>query len=200
MFLGTLLLTGACRERAKAPPPPPPPAASVDAAALAGEKNAEKPVAEAYASDGDAYFAVIEPHFQRVSIYAGPAKYLAEYAATPERPRNLLTAHWCAAEISNGGFMHLFSSSAGVVAPEALVGLRAMGLGESAAVVEEAMKVFGANYPREHRARHKAVTAYKRRQKVDNPFAELDERFFASLKRHPGGFDAVAAAYARRPS
>jgi hypothetical protein len=179
--------------RGKVAPPPAAPAATP-----AGVPGVE-PAPEITLNDADAYFAVIEPHMQRVSIYDPPEKFLAEYGKTPEKTRNLLAAHWCVAEISNGGFVQLFSSAAGVLVPEAVVGLRALGLEVNAAVLQEAMKALGDPYPREHKRRYRLVDAAKRKGRTDNPFAGLDDRFFAELKRRPGGFDAVAAAYARGP-
>jgi hypothetical protein len=181
-----------CRSRQPAPPAPPITAAPE---ALPGIEPALAPTL----NDGDAYFALVEPHLQRVSIYDPPDKFLAEYAKTPEKPRNLLAAHWCVSEISNGGLLQLFSSSAGVLVPEALTALQALGLPENAAIVAEAMKSLGAAYPRDQKRRNRALDNIKRRAKTDNPYAVLDERFFTALKAHPGGFDAVAASYARTP-
>jgi hypothetical protein len=186
------LSLAACREKPAAPPP------RVTAPAAAAE-----PAAPVAATDGDAYFAVIEPHFQRVSIYAGPDKFLEEYGKTPEKARHLLAAHWGVAEISHGGFHQLFQSAVGMLVPEAIAGLRAIGLPENAALMEEASAVFGKGYPRDHEKRRRALDAYERKvngkAKDANAFAALDDRFFTALKAHPGGFDAVAAAYARAP-
>jgi hypothetical protein len=190
----------ACKSRTPTPATPPAPAAPLPGI---------EPAPPVELNDADAYFAVIEPHMQRLSIYDPPDKFLAAYAATPEKARNLLAAHWCASEISNGGFLQLFSSAAGVLVPEAVVGLRAIGLPENAAIVEEAMQPLGKPYPREHNQRYRIVQRLKRKaqsKRATNttpsdapPFAALDERFFTALKAHPGGFDALAAHYARTP-
>jgi Domain of unknown function (DUF4375) len=193
-LLFAALTLPACREKPPAAPPPPAPAPPP--AAL----PAVEPAPAVELSDGDAYFAVIEPYMDRLSIYDPPAKFAAAYADAPEKVRNLLTAHWAVAEVSNGGFLQLFSSAAGVLAPEAVAGLAALGLPENAAILTEAMAILGTRYVREHNARHKLVQALKRKNKSENPFADLDERFFTQLKRRPGGFDAVAAAYARSAS
>ncbi len=193
-MLGCVLAVG-CRDRSPASPPVAPTAASEP---KPGAKlGAEAEELALGASDADAYFAVIEPHMQRVSIYAPPTKFLDEFAKTPPKVQHLLAAHWCASEISNGGFHQLFSSSAGVLVPEAVAGLRAMGLTENAVIVEQAASVFGQPYPREKSQRHKKIDALKRKSKGAVPFTELDERFFSELKRRPGGFDAVAASFAR---
>jgi hypothetical protein len=192
LVLFGLVSAPACRDKA-APAPPPPAAPAAPAAAPA-------PALPVAATDGDVYFGVIEPHFQRVTIYAGPDKFLEEYAKTPEKPRHLLAAHWGVAEISHGGFHQLFSSAVGMLVPEAIAGLQAIGLGENAAIMQEASALFGKSYPRDHGKRRRALEAYEKKSKAENAFAALDDRFFAALKAHPGGFDAVAAAYARAPA
>lgn len=192
-----LLGTGGCRSADKPlPPPPGAPSAAQTPTPPPAPPATPPPAAEGAGTAGDAYFGVIEPHFERVTIYKGPKVFLEEYGKTPERARNLLTAHWAASEISNGGFLQLFSGAAGVLAPESVIGLRALGLGPSADIVEQAMALLGRTYPREMDKRHRLVEARKRQRKQANPFADLDERFFESLRRHPGGFNAVAADYA----
>jgi hypothetical protein len=144
--------------------------------------------------DADVYFKVIEPHFERVTIYEGPEVFLRELEATPERARHLLTAHWCASEISNGGFQQFFAGAAGVMGPEAAAGLRALGLTDSAAVLDKAMARLGRPYPREAARRNQLL---KKLGGKRSPFSTLDDEFLRSLQARPGGFDAVAASYAR---
>ena len=121
--------------------------------------------------------------------------FLRELEATPERARHLLTAHWCASEISNGGFQQFFAGAAGVMAPEAAAGLRALGLADSAAVLDRAMALPG---PAVSRARSPGATsAEEAGGGKRSPFTALDDEFLRSLQARPGGFDAVAASYAR---
>ena len=190
--LAALLGLGACRAADKPAASAPAPAAPAPAAPAPAPAE-ETPSA---GTAGDAYFSLIEPHFERVSIYQGPQVFLDQYQRTPERARHLLTAHWTASEISNGGFLQLFSGAAGVLAPEAVAGLQAIGLADNARILTEAMALLGPKYPREMDRRNRLLAARKRRQ--PNPFATLDEQFFQALRRHPGGFNAVAAAYARK--
>jgi hypothetical protein len=196
LLLGAVLTSlGSCRSADK--PISPPPAAAPPTAPAASSARSDGPAGPPAADNaGDLYFGVIEPHFERVTIYRGPLAFLDEYRKTPERARNLLTAHWAASEISSGGFLQLFTGAAGVLAPEAVRGLDALGLGQNARILEEAMALLGPRYPREMEKRQRLVAARKRQRKLENPFADLDERFFESLRRHPGGFNAVAASYA----
>ena len=175
-----------CRQQAPEPPPAPPPAAPAPPPA---------PAPAPPLKDADAYFKVIEPHFERVTIYEGPEAFLRELDKTPERARHLLTAHWCVSEISNGGFQQFFAGAAGVMGPEAAAGLQALGLADSAAVLEKAMARLGKSYPREAARRNQLL---KKVGGERNPFGALDEEFLRSLQARPGGFDAVAARYARQ--
>jgi hypothetical protein len=150
--------------------------------------------------DADVYFAVIEPHFERVSIYDGPEVFLREYAKTPERARHLLAAHWCVSEVSNGGFLQFFSGAAGVLAPEAVEAFEAIGLSRNAQLIRQAMRTFGANYPRDAAKRSEAIERQQKRAGKARPWAAQDAAFFAALKQRPGGFDAAAVAYARAAS
>jgi hypothetical protein len=184
------MASGSCR-KSEPPPPAPAPAAPAPAPAAPAEPAAG-------GSDADVYFAAIAPYMEKVSIYHGPDLFLQELARAPTRSRHLLTAHWCASEISNGGFNQFFAGAPGMMAPESVAGLTAIGFADSAAVVEEAMALLGGKtYPRDMKARNRALAALKKKRKQENPFEELDNRFFETLKAREGGFDAAAAAYAR---
>lgn len=195
LAFGLLLAAEACRKEAA---PPIVPAAPV-APAAAPAPPAPPPAPPM--KDADVYFQVIEPHFERVTIYEGPEVFLRELDKTPERARHLLTAHWSVSEISNGGFQQFFAGAAGVMGPEAVAGLQALGLTDNAALLEQAMALLGKNYPREAGPRNRALKALARARKVKpdhSPFAELDERFLQALQARPGGFNATAAGYARQ--
>jgi hypothetical protein len=183
-----LLAATACRKQAPEPPP------AVPAPSAAAPPPAAPPAPPK--KDADVYFQAIEPHFERVTIYDGPQVFLRELQATPERARHLLTAHWCVSEVSNGGLQQFFAGAAGVMGPEAAAGLRALGLEDSAAILDKAMARLGKAYPRETARRNqvlKRLSAGKR-----SPFHDLDEPFLQTLQARTGGFDAVAAAYARQ--
>jgi len=211
LCLAALLLTAspplACR---KAPNKPAAAAGSPGTSPQAGEDpvapagRGQDPAADDAPSalpsarkDGDLYWEVIAPHFDRVSVYDGAQVFQREWSKTPEPARHLLTAHWVVMEISNGGFLQLFSTAAGLLVPEAILGLRALGLEENARMLEQAAAVLGKTYPRERKQRERRLEAYRRRSGQENPFAELDAQFFEVLRKQPGGFDGVAARYAQ---
>ena len=71
---------------------------------------------------GDLYWSLVEPHWERISIYDGGATFLRQFLTTPVRSRHLFAAHWCMSEVYNGGFHQFFHNSTGVLAPEAAAG------------------------------------------------------------------------------
>jgi glycosyltransferase involved in cell wall biosynthesis len=187
----SLAVTPACRQRAaEAPRAASPPAVTAP--------PAPAPPTPVPLKDADVYFQVIEPHFERVSIYEGPELFLRELEKTPERARHLLTAHWCVSEISNGGFQQFFAGAAGVMGPESAAGLRALGLTDNAEILEKAMARLGRPYQREADRRNQVLKKLGGKRRGASPFADLDDQFLRALQARPGGFDAVAAAYSRQ--
>ena len=184
----------ACRKADKEPPAATPAPAPAEEQAAAAPVELEPAPAR---KDGDIYWEMIAPHFDRVSVYDGVQAFETEWRKTPEPARHLLTAHWVVMEISNGGFQQLFSTAGGLLVPEGIVGLRALGLEENARMLEQAAAALGKPYPRDRKVRERRLKAYQRRSGQDNPFAELDGQFFEALKKYPGGFDGVAARYAQ---
>src|SRR5690349_19083535 len=111
-------------------------------------------------SQGEAYWAVLEPAWDSVSIYDGPARFQREFEAASVTARNLLAAHWCQSEVCNGGFHQFFKNSTGVLAPEAVAAFHALGLPELAATVAQAIAWFGPTYPRDREPRKQVLSAY----------------------------------------
>jgi hypothetical protein len=145
---------------------------------------------------------LIEPIWESVSIYEGPETFVRQFGRLRPEVGRLFAAHWCHSEVCNGGFHQFFWNSTGVLAPEAVAGFHAIGLTTSAAVVAEAMQWFGVPYPRDRDERCDRLETLPRgrgRDRVEwDPFADLDERFYDSLRDEPGDWESAADAYAAR--
>ncbi len=143
------------------------------------------------------YWKLVDPICEAVSIYDGPEVFLHQYAAVPEASRVLFAAHWCQSEICNGGFDQFFFNSTGVLAPEAVEAFRKLGMPKVAALVEQAMSLFGPIYPRDRANRFDALdTIRKASDKKAGAFGKLDDLFFILIESENGGFEAAADAYA----
>jgi hypothetical protein len=145
----------------------------------------------------DSYWLLVEPHWERISIYEGGDVFLEEYNRTPERARHLFAAHWCVTEVCNGGFHQFFTNSTGVLAPEAEEAFEAIGLPQMASVVRRASAIFGTVYPRDRETRQDALLAYEEGREEDwNPFVLLDDEFFHLVTNESGGWEDAANRFA----
>jgi len=140
---------------------------------------------------GELYWSVIDPIWEKVSIYGAPELFLHQFSKLTEPQQHLFASHWCQSEVRNGGFQQFFSNATGILAPEAVEGFRAIGLEECASMLEEAMRYFGSPYPRERETRVEKL-------QDDDPFTKFDDRFFDAI--HNDGYDRAADDYASRTS
>ena len=146
---------------------------------------------------GETYWRALEPFCDSVSIYDGPAVFQQQFSTIPSHIGVLLAAHWLDSEVNNGGFEQLFFNSTGVLVPEARAAFEALNLRDAAAVIEEAMSVFGPDYPRDRAQRVtmlEALLAASRRQ--SNPFTALDDRYYDLVPSER--FESAADSYASR--
>lgn len=140
---------------------------------------------------GEAYWALVEPIWERISIYRGAQGFLRQYTAADSTARSLFAAHWFRSEVSNGGLEQFFFNSTGVLAPEAVRSLRRIGMPKTADVASRAMRLFGRAYPR-HRARRQRALARLDLAQLER----LDDRLFHLFEHEAGGFDAAADRFA----
>lgn len=141
---------------------------------------------------GEAYWSLVDPIWDQISIYDGAEKFLAQFEAAPLIPRHLFAAHWLQSEVCNGGLHQFFSNSTGILAPEALAAFRAMGLAEWADILAEAMEFFGKQYPRERDARD----AFLVDRCIPGCFDALDDRFYAWLHAEEDRWEHAADRFA----
>ena len=119
-----------------------------------------------------------------------------------QAPRPLVlvySANRCQSEVCNGGFHQFFFNPSGAIAPEAVEGFLAIGMPETAAIVQEANAFFGKRFPRSRTERHRRLPRVPDRPREEwDPFFALDERFYAVIRTENGGFDVAADAYIER--
>ena len=146
------------------------------------------------------YWTLVEPIWEKVSIYDGTSTFLQQYAEAPEVARTLLAAHWANSEIRNGGFIQFFTNRTGVLAPEAVQSFHSIGMPQIAKTMARAMDFFGPTYPRARTARQKALKIGRDKDPaaVRNWFEPLDDAFFAAIDSENGGFEAMADRYAAK--
>ena len=140
---------------------------------------------------GELYWSLIDPIWEKVSIYGTPELFLHQFGKLTEVQQHLFASHWCQSEVRNGGFHQFFGNPTGILAPEAVAGFRAIGLEECASLLEEAMKYFGSPYPREREDREEKL-------QDEEAFAKLDDRFFDAIA--DDGYDRAADDFASRTS
>jgi hypothetical protein len=143
------------------------------------------------------YWSLVEPVWLPLNLTwdDGPEEFVRQFRLVRPEIGHLYAAHWCQSEVCNGGLHQFFSNTTGLLAPEALDGFRAIGAADWAEILAEAMKHFGAPYPRDRDDREQFLPMPQRgpREKWD-PFCQLDERFF----EWADNWEDVADAYAER--
>ena len=122
------------------------------------------------------YAKVYTPYYDNLADWDDPEAWLKSYHSVPKKPRNLFCVHWTHLEVFNGGFWQFFFNSTGVMAPEAVVAFKAIGMSDVAAVIERAMSKLGPAFPRLKAGREQLVGEVDK-QKID--FDEEDDAFYA---------------------
>lgn len=152
---------------------------------------------------GELYWSLIEPYWEIYDI--GDWQRIAGvHSALPMHIAALLATHWTHEALCNGGYEQYFFNSAGVIAPEAVAGFRALGLDALASITAEAAKLLGAPYPRDSNERIARRNELGRQLHLEGhgtgPLDNLTERFFEALQSSGGDDVFVQAAdrYARR--
>jgi hypothetical protein len=159
--------------------------ATLDAEGAGRSRLAKRngPLALRLPEPGERWWQVIDPYWQRVDMYWDGNTFLRTFAQVPEPAGLLLAAKWCESEVCNGGFHQFFGNPTGVLAPEAAMGFRAIGMPALADLVEKALGVFGTPYPREQEQRRHILDGFQgeRREQWD-PFCALDDLFYLAMR------------------
>jgi len=148
---------------------------------------------------GEEYWKFIEPIWDKVSIYDGADAFLAQFQKLTPEQGHIFAAHWCQSEVCNGGLHQFFWNSTGVLAPEAVAGFRAIGLENCARILEEAMRFFGENYPRQQETRTEILDQIQGETREErDPFFHMDESFYDDLDYSTDRFLNAADEYSAR--
>jgi hypothetical protein len=116
-------------------------------------------------------------------------------AATPGQ-RAVYALSWLDVEVNNGGFHQFFFNPSGALAREALGGARLVGLGEHAAIIEEAFSAFpDGEVPEDFDER---VSLHEGLSEADSDRIDAcDERWYELAERSGDGLYKALAVYIR---
>lgn len=96
-------------------------------------------------------------------------------------------------DIDNGGFHQFFGNSTGVFAPEMLEWFQKNELNDVARIMDDAMRFFGDDYPRDRSTRNAMLPAFQPRDGRDwDPFDKLNDEFYAALSNNGNRYDEAA--------
>ena len=93
---------------------------------------------------GDPY-AVVDPVWWTVTIYADEHGYIKSLVPFSHEQRLLVAVMWYMAEVNNGGHDQFYFNSTGIVWKDALAGFKALGIDEAAKIIEESAARLGGN-------------------------------------------------------
>jgi hypothetical protein len=113
-------------------------------------------VEESMTQEARRYWELVEPLFDAVDIDSKEG-FFSSVQKLNSLIVNLFAAHFCLSEVHNGGFLQFFWNRPGILAPEAIEGLRAIGMPKLAAAVSEASALLGSPYPRDRDDRWDAL-------------------------------------------
>src|SRR6218665_1001029 len=143
------------------------------------------------------YWNLVKPVWDKISIYDGGDRFVAEYEAAPEVSRVLFAAHWCQSEICNDGFHQFYGNSTGVLAPEAVDAFLKLGMPKTAGLIASSISWFDSPFPRDRLRRQGLLDAHaEANAEAPDPFDGLDDPFFKALESESGGFELAANGFA----
>ncbi len=150
------------------------------------------------------YWDLLEPIWDQIDIYTNPETFLAQFAQLPQAVGDLYAAHWLVSEVVNGAFPQFFSNSTGVLAPEALIAFRRIGLTDAADITEACMTFFGDSYPRDRAVRATMIdwvwaeTLSEDDEHNLDILLDLSSQFLDAIGKNQNVFNLAANEYANR--
>jgi hypothetical protein len=150
------------------------------------------------------YWDLLEPIWDQIDIYTNPETFLAQFAQLSQAVGDLYAAHWLVSEVVNGAFPQFFSNSTGVLAPEALIAFRRIGLTDAADITEACMTFFGDSYPRDRAVRATMIdwvwaeTLSEDDEHNLDILLDLSSQFLDAIGKDQSAFNLAADEYALR--
>lgn len=150
------------------------------------------------------YWEVLEPVWGKADIHKTPDIFLTQFKLLPQAVGDLYAAHWLVSEVVNGAFPQFFSNSTGVLAPEALIALKRIGLDDAAEITEACMTFFGEEYPRDRATRASMIDwVWNENLSEDDEhnldiLLDLSGQFLDAIGKEQKTFNSAADAYALR--
>ncbi len=112
-----------------------------------------------------------------------PGENMAWFRRLSRIQQILYPTHYLCADVYNGGFHQYFSNTTALHAPEAIEGFRELGLNDIADLVQEAVSVFGREFPRERHCREGFLNSIAGSERSEwDPFFHMDDRFYELIK------------------
>jgi Domain of unknown function (DUF4375) len=143
-------------------------------------------------------WSVIEPHWASLNEAwdKTPSTFLARFQRVPRRAGLLYAGNWCVSEVDNGGFLQFFWNTTGILAPEALECLEAVGAEGAAQALADAMRHFGRSYPREREVRLRLLGGDSLEYPKHSPFISEDNAFYNWFSLEKNAWSKVSDLYA----
>ena len=148
--------------------------------------------------EGDIYWPTVHVALEKLNInWDNSTEFWNSFGNLEEKEKLLTAAHFCDAEICNGGFHQLFFNSTGILAKHAQRAFLNFGMPNTSAIFDKALLWFpeGDIPIRErrieklisHRATVELQVPNARRSDWD-PFNDFDELYYQLREEENGGF------------
>jgi hypothetical protein len=109
---------------------------------------------------------------------------------------HIYAANWCVSEVDNGGFLQFFWNTTGILAPEASAGFERMGATVPARILTDAMRFFGAQYPRGRERRMQLLGGGVPDTRKSRPFEAEDDAFYGWFEAEKNRWATLIDQYA----